>query len=79
MPIEIRSGVPAGAQETSFMNATLQSAGTELAFSVAVHVEVPLAAQTSEQALADHLRELFASLAADPTISIEIEIGPEDA
>jgi len=61
------------------MNATLQGAGEKLAFSVAVHVEVPEEAHTSERALADYLRGLFERVfAAEENVTVEVEVGPEN-
>lgn len=85
--IEIRTGIPAAAQESSFMNATLQSVwktGTDgtkeladLAFSVAVYVGVP-GHITDEDQLARYLHTIFAPLVDRAPVRVEVEIGPED-
>lgn len=86
-PIEIRTGVSGEAQESSFMNATLQSVErtgadgkpelADLAFSIAVYVDVDGDNITSEDALASHLRDVLAPLVAQPGVKVEIELGPE--
>ena len=73
--IEIREGIPASEQESSFMNATLQSAG-DFAFSVATHVDVPERFAVDEKRLAAYLHATFPTL--PPNVKIEIELGPED-
>lgn len=85
--IEIRTGVTGDAQESSFMNATLQSVertgadGTRelanLAFSIAVYVGVDGDNITSEDELASHLRDVLAPLVVQPGVKVEIELGPE--
>lgn len=76
----ISTGIPGEAQESSFMNATLQDAG-DLDFSVAVHVAVPTEIET-ENALREYLHTVFAD-ALDVTdryygrgtVEVEIQIG----
>lgn len=80
MSLEIRTGIPASEQESSFMNATLQTRG-DLAFSIAVHVRPPDTALVSEYLLANYLEGLFNGLLRSrdgDRVEIEIEIGPED-
>lgn len=77
--LQITLGVPGDAQESSFMNATLQSTENEpnLEFSIAVHVEVP-AAIKDEEALADYLGSIFGQIRHDhPELHVEIQLGPE--
>lgn len=67
-------------QAGSFANATLQDTGKGLSFSVAVHVEVPTgAASTDENVLRHYLASVFThALQAAPEIHVEIQIGPTE-
>jgi hypothetical protein len=75
----ITTGICGADQESSFMNATLQSAGKgedgkfALDFSIATHVDVPADINTEED-LRDYLHHLFSD--AHETVSFEIQIGP---
>ena len=73
-------GVLGRDQEGSFMNATLQSTENEpsLAFSIAVHVEVPDEV-TTEEGLAEYLGGIFGQIRHDhPELHVEIQIGPRE-
>lgn len=80
--IDIEQDIPASAQESSFMNATLQGAPSGLAFSIAVHVRVPETTRDGEKwdqlALATHLRNRLSPAWRQEGIDVTIQVGPED-
>lgn len=80
MSVTLETGICAGAQESSFMNATLQSAGPRVAFSIATFVAVPAdVIAGGEVAVAGYLNTLLARLATqEPALSFEVQVGPED-
>jgi hypothetical protein len=86
----ITTGVPGDDQESSFMNATLQSTsgpgkgdlGDDLEFSIAVHVGVPGDVDTEEK-LRRYLHDVFQTAIevteekfGVATLNVVIEIGP---
>lgn len=68
-------------QSTSFMNATLQGAGNDLAISIATHIDIPEAVSVKgEQAVAQHLKDQLSSAAnAYHGLSFSVQIGPSDS
>jgi len=75
--LKITLGVPGDAQESSFMNATLQWTANdpELAFSIAVHLEVP-ADVVNEDRLATYLGNIFGDIVhTHPEVHVEIQIA----
>jgi len=77
--LRIFMGICGDAQESSFMNATLQSTANDpnLEFSIATYVEIP-ANITTETQLADFLGGIFGEVAyQNPRLHFEIQIGPE--
>ena len=77
----ITTGVPGDDQESSFMNATLQST-SGLEFSVAVHIGVPGDMDTEEK-LRRYLHDVFQTAIevtekkfGVATLNVEIQIGP---
>jgi len=86
--LRIEGGINGSAQESAFMNATLQAVGPikdgegnyaepVLDMSIAVHVQVPEPFARDEAALHDYLRKLFGRLVREhPNVEIEIQTGP---
>lgn len=71
--VDVALGWPGDAQESSFMNATLQSAGA-FEFSIAMHVDLP--EPESEDQLADTLGMLLKEIAdRHPEVEFEVKIG----
>lgn len=78
--LHIVMGISGDAQESGFMNATLQGTGNDpnLEFSVAVHVEIPSVIVT-EDVLAAYLGAKFGDLLDRPEgqgLHVEIQLGP---
>lgn len=69
------------AQAGSFMNATLQSAGDEIAFSVATMVKVPgEVVVQGVDAVANYINEvLYAASQASGGLSFEAQVGPSSS
>jgi hypothetical protein len=77
--LTITLGVPGDAQQSDFMNATLQTTGNDpnLEFSVAVHVEIPSHIVKEDQ-LAEYLGAIFAQVTnLQPALHVDIQLGPE--
>ena len=75
--LAIETGVPGRAQEFSFTNGTLQSAGdtSGLDFTVQTFVGVPPGVETEEQ-LRDYLRETLEKVTAlNLEIAFDIQVG----
>lgn len=79
--VTVTTGVPESEQQSSFQNATLQSASDALAFSVATDIAIPPAvAQVGEGAVADYLRDnLRIAAVAMPGLAFTIQLGKSDA
>lgn len=75
---EIALGIPGDAQESDFMNATLQPTGKgNLEFSVSVLIEVPEEIET-EMELAEYLWSLFEPFTRrNRDVSVQIQLGPQ--
>ena len=77
--IEFELGICGDAQESSFMNATLQNVnGSPLEFSIAVYVDIN-AADLTEGDVEEYLEDVFAGLSGRPDVNVRIQIGPEGA
>ena len=78
--VSIESGISSGEQESSFMNATLQSAGVTFAISVATNVDIPdYVLSKGEAAIAGYLEDLLSRAATlVPGLSFDVKVGPED-
>jgi len=77
--LRIFMGICGDDQESSFMNATLQSTDNDpnLEFSISTHVEIP-AFVRSEESLAGWLGSIFGDVIHEhPELHFEIQIGPE--
>ena len=77
--VQIETGVCGDAQESSFMNATLQQAGNQdrIEFSIATYVTVPAEALTDEDSVADFLEYLLDSICRNHMdISFHVQVGP---
>lgn len=78
--VNIQTGCDEQSQESSFMNATLQGAGTEVAFSIATELDVPESiSNQGEQAVAEYLRKVLtiaATAAAEYGLSFDVQVGP---
>ena len=76
--LKITLGLTADDQESNFMNATLQYTANdpELAFSIAVHIEVPVDV-VDEDRLATYLGDIFDDIVhKHPEVHVEIQVGP---
>lgn len=76
--LKIFGGIDGDAQESDFMNATLQSTANDpnLEFSIAVHVEIPAAIETQEQ-LMNFLGGIFGDVVYQHDgLHVEIQLGP---
>lgn len=76
--LRIATGITGDAQQSDFMNGTLQSAGIEsaLEFTVQTFVGVP-ASVTTEAELRDYLRSVFGQVEAlGLDLAFDIQIGP---
>ena len=80
MSVTLETGICADAQESSFMNATLQSAGTALAFSIATFIDVPASViADGEVAVARYLQALLTRVTKqEPALGFEVQVGPEN-
>ncbi len=80
MGLVIRKGISASAQESDFMNSTLQTAtGGKLAFSIATHIDIPSEWAADEDSLAAYLAGVLQPLSTQFNVEFEIELGPEDS
>lgn len=77
-PVVLTTGIAEQDQEGSFMNATLQPAGPDLALSIATHFSVPASvAALGEQAVANLVYEALTQAAkATLGLSFEVQLGP---
>lgn len=74
--VTIERGIPADQQESSFMNATLQTAG-DSTVSIATYIAVPDG--MSESDVAHHLQAYLRDVTrAFPVLSFHVQVGPTD-
>jgi len=78
--VQVREGVSAGEQESSFMNATLQDAGEATSFSVATKLEIPeYVISKGEAAIAGYISGALGRASSSVSgLSFEVEIGPTE-
>lgn len=74
----ITQNVPESAQESGFMNATLQSAGEKIAFSISTSLTVPKEiSDRGQQAVAEFIENaLKTASAAVMGLNFDVQIGP---
>ena len=77
MSIEIERDIDGDAQESSFMNATLQSGPPGYEFSIAVHLDVPMIGVYDQDTLAQFIKQTFAPISDDPRVSVHVQMGRE--
>ena len=77
MLLQVDEGIPGDEQESSFMNATLQSAGDLVDFSVSTSIDVPeqISAQ-GESAVKGYIEDVLrAACLAHPALSFQVQVG----
>lgn len=77
MSIEVERDICGDDQESSFMNATLQSGPPGFEFSIAMVVDVPLIGVYDQDTLDTYLRDVFHTIAGNPRVHICIQMGKE--
>lgn len=79
--VKIETGICEASQEGSFMNATLQYAGSDIVFSIATELRIPSAiVAQGELAVAEYIRKTLTKAATateEEGLEFEVQIGPE--
>lgn len=77
--LAIETGVTGNAQESDFMNGTLQGTGSgedDFEFTVQTHIGIP-ASVTTEEALAEYLADVLGKVTAlNLGIAFDVQVGP---
>lgn len=78
--VEVKTGISAGSQESSFMNATLQHGNEKVSFSVATYLDIPAFVQSKgEQAVAGHIQDMLSRASTGvPGLTFDVQVGPTE-
>jgi len=78
--VQVKTGISAGSQESSFMNATLQNGSDEVSFSVATCLAIPAFVQSKgEQAIAGHIQDMLSRASTSvPGLTFNVQVGPTE-